>query len=67
MLKGNFYFYTFFLSYICNLNFFVNFQCQFLSFLNDLLSEFLPVFNYYFIIIFGMNKRSYSEIAVTFL
>ena len=63
MLKGNF-----FLSYICNLNFFVNFQCKFLSFLNIvLLSEFLTVFNYLFIIIFGMNNRSYSEITGTFI
>ena len=37
-----------FLSYICNLNLFVNFQCKFISFLNIvLLSEFFSVFNYF--------------------
>ena len=60
MLKGNFYLYTFFPFIYLILNFFVNFQCKFLSFLNIvLLSEFL--------IMFGMNNRSYSEIAGTFL
>ena len=31
MLKGNFTCKQFFLSYICNLNFFINVQCKFLT------------------------------------
>ena len=47
MLKGNFTCTDFFLSYICNLNLFVNLQYKFLYYLNIvLLSEFLSVFNY---------------------